>query len=530
MTDLFHTDDGTLVTNLSGFTTRTEARTAGFRWLAAILTHDASARGNERELRERRAVYEAEGWALCGWGTYGQDATPEEDAREAARLSVEHRLAGWIADGEDWAEGPNRGYSQRFIDEWQKAGAPVPLAVAPLSSETDQFVRLFDYQAWLNVGSMVMPQVYGNDIPTLTVEACLAELKLAGVPQSETSLMLGTYSQPIPFVYYQGWSGPRVVYLGDRTPADAWARLARDSARPGTPPEEEKPVPPIVPPEVAKPKPLTPKQVPYTGPYAKAGNAKGIKSSGPTVEAMKRALSRAGAPTLPWRDFSQEYNANLEAAWDWYGPVDAPNLDGYGDGRWKLLRLMMCDPAGPNAGQRALDLVGRTLIQNEAGATSDSGRMEKFQGALTAAARRALKAASRWRYDAHERPVELNIDVADPPGTSDCSGSVIQLSDRARRDAGLLAVIQDPAKQNWSGFGNTDQFEDDWPKVTAPYRVGDLAHFANPGHVILCIVAGDANTARWWSFGHEPPEELALATYRRFPGDFRFVVRPAYIL
>lgn len=528
MTDLFHTDDGVLVTNLSGFTTRTEARTAGFRWLAAILTHDSAAAGNQREIRRQRSVYESEGWTICGWGTYGQDATPEEDAREAARLCVDLALGGWVADGEDWAEGPNRGYSQRFIDEWKRCGSPVPLAVAPLSSETDQFVRLFDYQAWIKIGSMVMPQVYGNDNPAYTVEACLGELNLAGVPQSETSLMLGTYPveppKPIPFDDYQGWSGPRVVYLGDRTPADAWSSLARSASRPGTPPKEAIPVPPI-----PKLKPLTPKQVPYTGPYAKAGNPKGIKSRGPTAEAMKRALSRAGAPTLPWRDFSDEYNENLEAAWDWYGPIDAPNLNGYADGRWKLLRLMMCDPDGPNAGQHALDIVGQTLIQNEAGATSDSGRMEKFQAALTAAALRALAAGSRWRYDEHFRPVALNIDVANPPGTSDCSGSVIQLTDRARRDAGLLAVIQDPAQQNWSGFGNTDRNEDDWPKVSAPYRVGDLAHFGGPGHVIMCITPGDARTARWWSFGHEPPEDLTLATYRRFPDDFRFVVRPAYI-
>lgn len=271
-------------------------------------------------------------------------------------------------------------------------------------------------------------------------------------------------------------------------------------------------------------KPYTSLQVPYTGPYAITANPlRGIRAKGPTVEALKRALSRAGAPSLPWRDFDQTYNKNLEAAWDWHDP----GHDGYGDGRWKLLKAMMCDPSGPNAGQHALDHYAMTLIQDEAGLTADSTRLARFQAALTAAINRALSGASRWRYDETERPVALNIDVANPKGTSDCSGSVIQLVDRARRDANLLPVIADPAKQGWSGFGNTSEHEDDWPKVSSPYRVGDLAHFSNPGHVILCAAAGTRDTALWWSFGHEPPEMVHLSTYR--PDDFRFVVRPAYV-
>lgn len=530
MTDFFHAEDGVLVANLSGFVTRQQAWAAGFRWVAALLMHDPAADGNLAEIGDRGSAYRAEGWRLCGWGTYGQSALPEDDARTAVRLCVNLGLDGWVADGEAWAEGPNRPYSGRFIDAWAKAWAaagrtPVPLACAPLSSETGNFPRDFDYGAFTDAGAAIMPQVYGNDIPTLTVSACLMSTARVPVPQTELSLMLGTYDtgKPVPYADYQGWSGARVIYLGDRTPADAWVKLSRAAARPGTPPREEPPMPPS---PIPLPKgSLSALQVPDTTPYALAGNPHGYPSKGPTVEAMKRALSRAGAPTLPWRDFDRNYNADLENAWDWYDlqhGVAAGN--GYGAGRLRRLRGMRV------AGQPtvyALDGYGRTMIQNEAGAATDSNPLAKLQAAITAGCLLALANGSRWRYDERIRPVLLGIDLADPPATSDCSGSVIQIVDAARRKIGLATAVADPSKQGWSGFGNTDLYEEDWLKVSSPFRVGDLAHFSGPRHVALCYQAGTRSTAKWWSFGHEPPQTIMLDSYR--PEDFMFVVRPDYI-
>jgi hypothetical protein len=45
----------------------------------------------------------------------------------------------------------------------------------------------------------------------------------------------------------------------------------------------------------------------------------------------------------------------------------------------------------------------------------------------------------------------------------------------------------------------------------------------------MCIKAGDHATAEWWSFGGEPPVSYSLDHDPRFPRDFMFVVRPAYI-
>jgi cell wall-associated NlpC family hydrolase len=125
-----------------------------------------------------------------------------------------------------------------------------------------------------------------------------------------------------------------------------------------------------------------------------------------------------------------------------------------------------------------------------------------------------------WNYS-QNRPVDVSVN---PTGqvTSDCSGSVLQAFYAARQQTGL--EVPDPAKQGWSGYGNTDLYEDDHPTVTSgQYLVGDLAHYQ--GHVTLCIRAGDSSTSSWWSFGSEPPSRRNL--YYR--SDFRKVVRPPLV-
>lgn len=274
------------------------------------------------------------------------------------------------------------------------------------------------------------------------------------------------------------------------------------------------------------PKPLTEKQVPYTGPYSMAGNG---KHQGPTAEAMKRALSRAGAPSLPWTDFNNVYNQALENAWDWYDAKHSAGTanNGYAKGRWERLRAMMADPGGQHPGEHALDSYGQTLIQNEAKETSSSTPMATLQGFITEFCRLAIANADAWHYS-QARPVALNINPSASSIQSDCSGIIIQCLDYARRKATLIASCQDPAKQNWTGYGNTDYYEDDWPKVSGPYRVGDLAHFANSRHVVLCYQAGSRDTALWLSNGKESdPQTVKLASYR--PEDFMFVVRPDYL-
>jgi hypothetical protein len=267
--------------------------------------------------------------------------------------------------------------------------------------------------------------------------------------------------------------------------------------------------------------PLTPSQVPYTGPYTlPTGDG---KAKGPTAEALKRAMSRMGAPQLPWTDFDQHYNQKLEDALDWWDP----GKNGYGEGRWKKVRAAIIPAGRQHAGQFALDRYSQTLIQDEAKVTSTSTREARVQGFITEFWTIAIAHAGIWHYDM-DRPLKAVVDPA-AGGQSDCSMMVIQAHNYAKRKAQVN--VPDPSKQNYSGYGNTDQWEDDWPRVGSPYRVGDLAHFHSERHVIECIAPGDVRTAKWGSNGREAAPELinSLSGYSRFPSEFICVVRPTLV-
>lgn len=264
---------------------------------------------------------------------------------------------------------------------------------------------------------------------------------------------------------------------------------------------------------------LTEVQVPYTGPYGMVGS--GLKVKGPTPEAEKRFVSRMGH--LPWREFDQIQNLALETAWD---KID-PGKNGYGEGRWKLMRTLRVPAGLPNAGEYALDFTARKLIQDEHGPVIGS-KEEQARAAITDWWMRAAVVEYRWHYDDSYRPVPLDKARVQPEvgGKSDCSSTVII----ARRFAHFVTGFDlvDPAKQNWTGYGNTDWYEDDWPKIGSPFRVGDLGHFHSSRHVIECIKPGDFKTAWWGSNGREAGPEIirGLVNYNRFPGEFMFVVRP----
>jgi hypothetical protein len=125
-----------------------------------------------------------------------------------------------------------------------------------------------------------------------------------------------------------------------------------------------------------------------------------------------------------------------------------------------------------------------------------------------------------WYYS-QARAIAIAINP-NGPSTSDCSGSVIQAFYWASVQTGVN--VPDPAQQGWSGYGNTQYYECEHPKVTdGKYQVGDLAHY--DGHVTLCYHPGNAETADWWSFGSEPPSKRKL-NYR---DDFWKVVRPPLV-
>lgn len=259
--------------------------------------------------------------------------------------------------------------------------------------------------------------------------------------------------------------------------------------------------------------PLTAQQFPWTGPYGKVGS--GHKSKGPTAEALKRAMSRLGL--MDWDDFDQHYNDKLERALDRWDP----GKDGYGEGRWNRIRAARVPSGEAHAGERALDAYAIKLVQDEADTTPSDE--EKVRRAIAEFGFQIIANKDRIGYRQF-RPVPTLVN---PNGiySSDCSATVLQAFAYAREITRL--PVPDPAKLSYSGYGNTDYYEDDHPRIGSPFRVGDLAHFHSPRHVIFCIKGGTVATAEWCSHGRpESPELVRLPFYSRYPEEFLFVVRP----
>lgn len=274
--------------------------------------------------------------------------------------------------------------------------------------------------------------------------------------------------------------------------------------------------------------PLTPEQFPYTGPYGLAGS--GLKSKGPTAEALKRFFWRVGkiknedAP-----DFDRHYNRLL---WDLVADLkinqgirtkSQPRDGSYGKEVWEHIRTRRV-PAGPHKGEYALDHYSRKIVQDEAGAAAIGDDVRKVQFYIRDFWLKAIANNWRWHYSQH-RLFDATVDP-ESGGYSDCSAMVVQAFRYAQAQSGV--TVPDPAKWNYSGAGNTDLYEDDWPKIGSPFRIGDLAHFHSERHVICCIQPGTFDTAQWGSNGSENAPDLisSLRSYYRFPEEFMFVVRP----
>jgi hypothetical protein len=268
-----------------------------------------------------------------------------------------------------------------------------------------------------------------------------------------------------------------------------------------------------------------------------AKQGKTPSATGPDVIAYKRTVSRAGR--WPWpasgsagfddafsNAFSHGKSGNVSET-GIAGVQRQQKLDptGWiGEKTFNLLRSIKIPQGLPNAGQMAMDATAVNLISQawmlyggkEPEPKPPEDEEATVRTMIVEFCNIGLSHTSVWDYRQY-RPVPLNVNPASPPD-GDCSSSVIWAFDYARRKTGVK--VPDPAKQNWSGYGNTDYYEDDWPRVSGSYKVGDLAHYN--GHVTMCMVAGDWNTSDWWSFGSEPPSRRKLG-YR---SDFRFVCRP----
>jgi hypothetical protein len=248
----------------------------------------------------------------------------------------------------------------------------------------------------------------------------------------------------------------------------------------------------------------------------------GYKQSTPgdDIIAVKRAISRAG--WWKWQEFSDDYtngfafgDANGGGVWGFQKKRGIDPTGNYGEKTHKALRNAKVPPDGEHPGEPAFDAYAADLYRGYK--VPAENPEQRIRDKIVEFCNRGLKNPQCWNYY-QVRAIDISVTPDAGEIYTDCSGSVIQAYHFAKRETGL--AVKDPAKQNWSGYGNTSYYEDDHPKVSGSYKVGDLAHY--DGHVTMCIKAGDWDTSDWWSFGSEPPSKRKL-NYR---SDFRYVCRP----
>lgn len=263
-------------------------------------------------------------------------------------------------------------------------------------------------------------------------------------------------------------------------------------------------------------------------------------SDGPDVVAYKRVVSRAGR--WPWGTFDDAYSNGFAhgkpggnvgdsgvAGVQRQGKIE-PDSGFVGTATYNLFRSIRIPEGLPHAGEPAMDATAVNLLEQAwdrfggkepSGGGDDGSAVERVREAIVDFCETGLAHPSGWDYEM-VRALDPSVDPAGHV-TSDCSMSAIQAFNAAKRATGI--DVPDPSKQGYSGYGNTDYYEVEHPRVSGSYQVGDLAHYGDDGdssHVTVCIKAGNSDSADWWSFGSEPPSRRKL--YYR--GDFLFVVRP----
>ena len=155
-----------------------------------------------------------------------------------------------------------------------------------------------------------------------------------------------------------------------------------------------------------------------------------------------------------------------------------------------------------------------------------AAQKQRLRSSMAGYLRRCMASEPAIHYGQH-RPVTSFMDMPEEGFTTDCSGLVISTFRWARTFTGIL--LPDPSGFAYNGNGNTDSLRHRGMCYKVPndgqFYVGDMAHYRDEDHVIICQQNGDWNTAIWTSHGWEggPQKIVDLDTYRR--PEFLYVMR-----
>lgn len=230
--------DAVFTRSLSSFITRREALEVGFEMVYVQLDHSTEV---ERNIKELKLTEKELRGRVVGWGTYGQNTDSYSDGMNAGGRVAVLGLAGWVANGELWAEDIKVGdnwvrnayKTAAFLEGWNRYWGDrprPPLSFSCLSSKTISYARGFDYKTALGVpGSAIDIQVYGAADPDYTVAAGFGMLQVAGVPRNRIAMTFNVIGGRAQTQDILSWGGPRRIYCGEDVGSrkEFWKELKR---------------------------------------------------------------------------------------------------------------------------------------------------------------------------------------------------------------------------------------------------------------------------------------------------------------
>jgi hypothetical protein len=254
------------------------------------------------------------GWAWC--------CLPEQAAAEAkhhAALTLDLGLTMFIANMEEPYDAHGNSNDPRmwapdyYADAFRQVAPNVEFAITttPRWASSGNQLRA--------AGACTMPQAFTGEVPSATISACVSHAKSWGwtidrirplvqvyktndVRPSSAEYNLDAANQNvgvIPYILEQAFDGEGQAMIRDLAPS-----ITRPPAQSGQPDQQPPPKPP----------PVT--NDPRTLPFARAlyppdaqYKGKTPSTNGPDIEAVKRAISRAGY--WRWQQFNRTYSDNF---------------------------------------------------------------------------------------------------------------------------------------------------------------------------------------------------------------------------
>jgi len=285
--------------------------------------------------------------------------------------------------------------------------------------------------------------------------------------------------------------------------------------------------------------------------YAPDNKGQPTQAAGKDVQALKRAVSRAGF--WKWQEFDTSYsNAFAHGA---TGPTGSgPGVDGLrealgiGNGSgtmservYHALLYGKVPAGGEHAGDWIVDPTTENLLEEYQQAWDDDHQPPKpkpdappqqsadqqkqaVRNAMADYCRRSISSEPGIHYQQY-RPMRA-LGVKPESGFSaDCSEHSTCAYYWSRKATGI--AVPDPNPGNgYNGYGYTGTLVNN-PECHPNFLVGDLAIYGsslgNTEHVCTCYQGGDVNSSRWCSHGSEAAPYSVSLHYR---SDLLKVVRP----